>query len=81
MGDFSWKRFGRLSKRYSYFYNGLNVPRTFNFGVEIDCSSDDESDVLEISSDDESDVDNFEEIQPSQSLDESMSAIDTESIE
>ena len=50
-------RTNRLSRRYKYFYNVLKTPVTFDFGVTINISDDDEEDTSPytyvISSDDE----------------------------
>ena len=35
-------KLGRISEKYSYIYNVLKCPVTFDFGVNIDCSSDEE---------------------------------------
>ena len=59
-------RLGRISEKYSYHYNILKRPVTFDFGVHINCSSDEEVTVIS------SDEDAFEEIEPSQTLDETM---------
>ena len=39
-------RLGRISEKYPYYYNILKRPVTFDIGVHIDCSSDEEITVI-----------------------------------
>ena len=45
MSGFRKGKLDRISRRYEYFYNQLNGSTTFEFGVAINCSSDEDSDV------------------------------------